>query len=258
MNLGLLDLPAPLLDALDGALDRIGAPVLLRVVAYAAASAWMGMALYRRLSDQRRLAEIGAQVALSQQALARHEGDFATLRILILANLCATLHHLALTLRPALIASLPLLFALPWLSNRFDLMQPQAGTSVSVCVQPVVQGLHWQASSVTANTASGCWLIPWPDVKTPATLSDSTGQPLLVIPNAAKSDTVEKFGWFNWIIGNPAGYLPADAAVARVRIALPQRQIIPIGPAWLRGWVFWYFLAALLVSLWLKWRWRLH
>lgn len=258
MNLGLLDLPAPLLDALDGAFDRIGVPALLRVVTYAAASAWMGMALYRRLSDQRRLAEIEAQVALSQQALARHDGDFATLQVLIVANLRATSHHLALTLRPALIASLPLLFALPWLSNRFDFRQPQTGTSISVCVQPVVRGVHWQASSAAAATASGCWLTPWPDVKTPATLSDSAGQPLLVMPNAVKSDTVEKFGWFNWLIGNPAGYLPADAAIARVHIALSQRQIFPIGPAWLRGWVFWYFLTVLFVSLWLKWRWRLH
>lgn len=258
MNPGLLDLPAPLLDALDGALDRIGVPALLRVVAYAAASAWMGMALYRRLSDQRRLAEVGAQVALSQQALARHDGDFATLRTLILANLRATSHHLALTLRPALIASLPLLFALPWLSNRFDFRQPQAGTSISVCVQPVVRDLRWQVTSAATAAAPGCWLTPWPDVEKPATLSDSAGRTLLVIPNAATSDTVEKFGWFNWLIGNPAGYLPADAAIARVHITLPQRQIFPVGPAWLRGWVFWYFLVALLFSLWLKWRWRLH
>lgn len=256
--MGLLDLPAPLLDALDDTLDRISAPALLRILAYAAASAWIGMALYRRLSDQSRLAEVGAQVALSQQALSRHEGDFATLRVLIMANLRATLHHLALTLRPALIASLPLLFVLPWLSNRFDFRQPEAGTPISVCVQPVVGGLHWQASSAVTTAASGCWLTPWPDVKTTATLSDPAGQALLVIPNVATSDTVEKFGWFNWLIGNPAGYLPSDAAIARVHIELQQRQLLRMGPAWLRGWILWYFAAVFIVSLWLKWRWRLH
>ncbi len=78
------------------------------------------------------------------------------------------------------------------------------------------------------------------------------------MPNAAKSDTVEKFGWFNWLIGNPAGYLPADAPVAHIHLELPRRQLLDLGPSWLRGWIFWYFLVALLVSLWLKWRWRLH
>jgi hypothetical protein len=258
VNLGLLDLPAPLLDALDGALNRIGVPAFLRVATYAAASAWMGMALYRRLSDQRRLAEAGARVVLSQRALARHDGDFATLRVLILANLRATSHHLALTLRPALLATLPLLFALPWLSNRFDFREPEPGTPVSVCAQPGVRDLHWQASSAATVTASGCWLVPWPDDETPARLSDSAGRTLLVIPNAAKSDSVEKFGWFNWLIANPAGYLPSGSAIARVHIALSQRQILFVGPAWFRGWVFWYFLIALVVSLWLKWRWRLQ
>lgn len=256
--MGLLDLPAPLLDAIDNGLERIGAPALLRILAYAATSAWIGMALYRRLSDQPRLVELGAEVARSQQALARHEGDFATLRGLILANLRATFRHLALTLRPALIASLPLLFALPWLSNRFDFQQPESGTPISVCVRPATAGLHWQASSTFAADASGCWRIPWPDAKTPAILFGSAGQTLLAMPNIARSDTIEKFGWFNWLTGNPAGYLPSDAAIARANIELPQRQLLRMGPAWLRGWIPWYFAAVFIVSLWLKWRWRLR
>ena len=216
------------------------------------------MAFYRRMSDQPRLAEVGAQVARSQQALASHEGDFATLRVLILANLRATFHHLALTLRPAILASLPLLFILPWLSNRFDFRQPETGKPISICVQPAVNGLHWQTSNIAALDAAGCWLVPWPDTKTPATLADPTGRTLLSISNAASSDSAEKFGWFNWLIGNPSGYLPADAAVARVHIALPKRQMLHIGPAWFRGWVLWYFAPLFLVSFWLKWRWQLH
>lgn len=258
MNRGLLDLPAPLLGALDTGLDRIGVPALLRILAYAAASAWIGMALYRRLSDQRRLAEVGAQVAQSQQALASHAGNFAALRVLILANLRATFRHLALTLRPAIIASLPLLFFLPWLSNRFDFRQPDAGQPISVCVQPAVDGLRWQTSKVVTADAAGCWLISWPDSKTPATLADPSGGTLLRLADVATSDTVEKSSWINWLIGNPAGYLPADASIERVHIALAQRQLLHIGPAWLRGWMFWYFSAIFFVSFWLKWRWRLH
>lgn len=258
MNAGLLDLPAPLLDAVDKGLDQIGAPALLRVVAYAAVSAWIGMALYKRLSDQQRLAEVGAQVTRSQQALAHHEGDFATLRVLIQSNLRATFRHLALTLGPAIIASLPLLFFLPWLSNRFDFRQPETGNPISVCVQPAVDGLHWRTPNVVATSTAGCWLTPWPDFKTPAILCDSAERTLLAIPSVAKSDTVEKFGWFNWLIGNPSGYLPADAAVVSAHIALPQRQLLHMGPAWLRGWIVWYFTTALSVSFWLKWRWRLH
>lgn len=258
MSGGLLDWPAPLLDALDTGLDRIGVPALLHIVAYAAASSWVGMALYRRLSDQPRLAEVGAQVAQSQQALASHEGDFATLRVLILGNLRATGHHLALTLRPAIIASLPLLFFLPWLSNRFDFRQPDAGQPISVCVQPAVDGLHWQTSNVVAADAKGCWLVPWPDSKTPATLADPAGRTLLSLSDVAASDTVEKPAWINWLIGNPAGYLPSDAPIERVHIALPQRQLLHIGPAWFRGWMLWYLSAVFFVSFWLKWRWRLH
>jgi len=38
---------------------------------------------------------------------------------------------------------------------------------------------------------------------------------------------------------------------------LPPLELIHMGPGWMRGWEFTYFLTVFAVSIWLKLRWRL-
>jgi hypothetical protein len=260
MNLGLLDLPAPLFQALDDVFAFLHVPGVLRVVAYATVCAWLGMRLYGRFSDQPRLTELRGEVVRSQRALALHDGDFAALRPLIRQNLRLSLRQLGLTLRPALLASLPLLFVLPWLSNRFQFDAPVSGAAVSVCAQPAAAAtsLHWQSAIMHAAGEPGCWILNWPDADTQATLVNANGESLFAFKKDIQSNFVHKFIWLNWLIGNPNGYLAAAAPLDRLVLALPAHEMVGIGPAWVRGWELWFFCALLLVSLTLKMRWRLQ
>jgi hypothetical protein len=74
----------------------------------------------------------------------------------------------------------------------------------------------------------------------------------------APAGIVHKRHWLNVLVGNPAGYLPEQARTSSIRLHLPYREFIPIGPSWMRGWEAVYFLSALVVSLWLRWRWKLN
>ena len=63
---------------------------------------------------------------------------------------------------------------------------------------------------------------------------------------------VHKRRWWNWLLGNEAGYLPETWTADAVRFALPAREILPFGPSWVRGWTFTYFVSLLVVSLAIK------
>jgi hypothetical protein len=63
---------------------------------------------------------------------------------------------------------------------------------------------------------------------------------------------VHKRRWWSWILGNEAGYLPDSAAADSISFALPSREILTIGPAWMRGWELTYFVSLLIVSLAIK------
>jgi hypothetical protein len=260
MNTGLLDFPAPLFDVLDNAAAFVRIPALLRVVLYAAVCAWLGMRLYRRYSDQPRLLALRTQIVQSQRALALHEGAFGELRVLIARNLSLSLRQLGLTLRPALIASLPLLIILPWISNRFDYVHPMPGAETAICIQPATTaaGLHWIGPQVAAPGDPGCWRLAWPAAAATATLVDANGAVLFTLQSDIQSTFVHKFIWLNWLIGNPGGYLPGDSPIERIAIDLEHRELLDFGPAWLRDWETWFFATALVASLALKFRWQLQ
>jgi len=84
------------------------------------------------------------------------------------------------------------------------------------------------------------------------------GVEVLVLPSAPMSGVLEPRHAFNALIGNPNGYLPANSSVTRIEFALPPRDILPFGPAWIRPWWFVFFLVVVLTSFWLRWRWKLH
>ncbi|MFW6202036.1 MAG: hypothetical protein ACOC8B_05630, partial [Gemmatimonadota bacterium] len=75
---------------------------------------------------------------------------------------------------------------------------------------------------------------------------------LTAIPLAAPVEVVHKRRWWNLLFGNPAGYLPDGQPVEAVTVDLPARDLVGIGPDWLRGWEPAFFVALLVVSISLK------
>ena len=64
--------------------------------------------------------------------------------------------------------------------------------------------------------------------------------------------------WWNALIGNPAGYLPSPGDVDAVHLGMPRPEFLPLGPEWLRGWMAYFFGVVIVLSLLLKFLWRLH
>jgi hypothetical protein len=64
--------------------------------------------------------------------------------------------------------------------------------------------------------------------------------------------------WWNVLVGNPAGYLPGPGDVDAVELNLPRAEFLPFGPGWLRGWIGYFFGIVIVLSLALKFLWRLH
>jgi hypothetical protein len=69
---------------------------------------------------------------------------------------------------------------------------------------------------------------------------------------------VHKRAWWNLLLANPAGYVPDEALVSRVELALPGRRYLAIGPDWLRGWEAAFLVPLVIASLLLKLVFRIH
>lgn len=214
--MGLLDLPAPLYETMDGLLAGVIPPVG-RVIVWAFLGAGASMLLYWALSPQSRIADAKAGAQAARRALNEHDGDFDDAGPLI-ANLFRTsFRHIGLVLPATLAASLPMLTLLVWLDTSYAHDLPGPGSAPAVTVTPANFTGAWRDGGIEIRSPSGD-VVQTVELKAP-------------VPR------VEKRHWWNALIGNPAGYLPDAGPVEAVSVALPQKSYLPVGPGWARTWL---------------------
>lgn len=120
--MGLLDLPAPALSAVDGLLSPFLPPVT-RLFLWAAVGAVLSMELYRLLSPQSRIAATKQAFDVARRRVSGFDGEFEEVwpdirRVILLA-----LRRIALVFPATVVASLPLVFVILWLDGHYGSRQ---------------------------------------------------------------------------------------------------------------------------------------
>lgn len=250
---GLLNLAYPLLDAFDWSLSFL--PAVLRVVVLGALSGALAMGLYVLFSNQERLRACKEEIRAIRVALNAAKDDFAETMRLSRRNLAASFKLLGVTLGPALLSSLPLLAIIGWLAAHYGYTVPAAGTPVPVAFLPAAaDGIAVEPPGALQGEAAGASrTLRWPAEAGPPPRFVDAGGPVYEGPPAdLPATTVHKRLWWNWLLGNEAGYLRPDAAVDEITFALEPRILVPGVPSWLGGWEAVYFVTVLVTSLAIK------
>ena len=241
--MGLFDLPAPLFTFLDSGLAVV-IPPLARLVLWALLAAVLSMGLYWLLSPQARIAQAKAEAAAARHDLDAHEGEFADAWPLMRRMLRAAFRQLGLVTLPAVVASLPVLFVLAWVSTAYGYGFPADADSV---------GLRAVPEGYQARLEPGLEA----DVPHDVVVSDQAGEVALRLPLRVPVTTIHEYQWWNTLFGNPAGYLPEAAPVQRIELDLPEQRYLPFGPAWLGAWYTVFFTCLMIASLVIKITWRI-
>ena len=229
--MGLFDLPAPFFDLVDSNLLWF-LPPLVRLVIWAMLAAVVSILIYRLLSPQAKIAATKAAALAARRRLNAHQGDFESAMPLMRRSRSLASLQVLLVLPGALIGSLPVLSLLVWLDGAYARDFPRAQAIPTVQVSPPGQYVgNWQGGE-----AGGV-----------VEIRDTAGQKVTTLPLAKPVPQIEQRHWWNALIGNPAGYLPETGPLEQVRIALPEREYLPAGPAWARSW-FSVVLPVLLVT----------
>ena len=244
--MGLFDVPGPLFDVLER-LWSLALPPLGRLILWAVLAAALSMTLYWLLSQQRRIGHIKLELKAARERLNRFDGELSHAWPLIGGLLRLSLRHFYVVLWPALLASLPILCLIVWLSTTYGYDYPRSGGEIT---------LHTVPQDLTAR-----WVT---DVETSAEApADAVRLPRIVVTNgedqvvgqvalSAPVPTLHERRWWNFLIANPGGYLPADSPVRRIDVDLPRQEFLSVGPQWIRTWEATFFTVLVLCSLAIK------
>jgi hypothetical protein len=245
--MGLIDFPAPIFSAIDDVLALV-APVFLRLMLWGVLAGWLTMLLYRRFSNQESIAGVKKQQKEQQKVMMDFEGEFNELMPLIRSTLGLGLRQLKLALGPALLASLPVLVLVVWVAGQFSYQTPAASEKVLFTAMPQVDDLYRWSPAQPEDEANSGWMVQWPEAGQVISL-DVDGESVLTLPLKKNIGVIHKRQWWNILMANPLGYLPAGSNIDQITIDLPEMQALGFGPDWIRGWMFTFFMTFLLSSV---------
>jgi hypothetical protein len=257
-QMGLFDIGSVIFNPIQSVMESVF-PALISLSVWAVLAAFLSMWVYGKSSNQSVLSQIKPLQKAASKRLAVYDGPFGGLMPLIRENLILSGKHMWLTLFPALLATLPLLFILPWLSNTFGVYFPEPGTPVAIQVESYTPyELHWDSDNTFAGTGTGRWEIEWPGAASKLKLLGGDDKPVLTLPPNLASGILHKKQWWNILLANPPGYIEPKSIVETAYLDLPERELLPFGPDWMRGWLPLFMLYLFSFSMFFKWRWRLR
>ncbi|MEM1089096.1 MAG: hypothetical protein AAGI67_01835 [Pseudomonadota bacterium] len=256
--MGLFDIARPVVFWLDDLITFL--PPLLRLALWAAAAAFVGMAVYRLASPQEKLKKLKIEVRENRRAMMEFDGEADEMWPVLAASLGSSLKHLGLTFGGALLAGLPVLLLISPVAQRYGYDLPIAGSLVGfeiVDAEPGLWAWNGEGKSQSVDAAAGMGQISWPETGSTMELA-ADGIVLASLPLPPGSAVVHKKLWWNRLFANPAGYLDAEAPLTYLKIHLPEKQVLQFGPGWIRGWAFSFFVVLIGFSIALKIWWAIE
>lgn len=255
--MGIFDLLSPFFSWFDALLGQIISPIL-RLIFWGIVSSILSMWLYKLLSPQEKLAQNKIAVAETKKTLAKYDDDFEGALQLSQRLLGLSLKQVGLALGPAILASLPVVFLLVWLGGAYDYRLPAPKAMIDIQISPPAAEVQWQPADAQPGLEPGEWQISWPNSEEPLSLHDSTGQLIATFPLSKPVPILHQYQWWNILFANPAGYIPDQANLESVEIAIPENQYLNFGPDWMRSSIALFLIVVIICSLAIKFIFRIH
>lgn len=244
--MGVFDYANPLLDAVTQSAFGF-LPAGAQIAIWALIGSVLTMFLYKVVSAQDKIAVVKQEAKQARAVLNAYDGDPDGLLPLVRASLGASFKHLGLTLWPAVVASIPILFLLGWLNLNYSYHTPSEGDLLNLTVYPAGEEL---TGATMVRTDESHYTLSWDG--TAQSLQDAYGVTLGTLPADLSFPVIHKRDWFAALFSNPLGYIPDEAAVDAVEIELTPINHLGFGPSWLGGWEMIFFVLLIGASLTIK------
>jgi len=248
--MGLFDVLSPFFLSFDDLLKPF-TNSLFRISFWALISAIVSSFAFKKLSNPTKISQLKTKLKAKQNQLNQHDGEFSELKNLAIDTIKLSIKRMVLTFIPALLASIPILFILTYLSNQYELKQPQLNDSIHLNIewQKDKNQQLVQTQNNTTIKSGAIETINWPAINNPIYLQNSTGNVTIMSFPFNISNIIHKKQWWNTLIGNPAGYLTDDSDINSISFDFKPQQIIGFGPPWVRSWLFIYFFMTFSFSI---------
>lgn len=247
--MAVFDLLSPVFTGFDDLVEPFTND-FIRITFWALVSALLTSIVFKKLSNPEKITSLKVQLKAKQKELNDHDGEFSELKGLAVDTMKLSMKRMGLTFLPAMLASVPIIFVLTYLSNRYELIEPVAEETVPINIvwenpeNPTNLSIQKDGVSLKYGKVDS---IDWPVAGQTIQLLESNNT-VITFPIPISS-VIHKKQWWNSLIGNPAGYLNTESSLNRIEFKFKKQEIINFGPSWMHGWLFVFFFMTFAFSI---------
>ena len=203
------------------------------------------MLIYRAISAQDSVARTKLEIAEARRELNSYDGELGGAWPLMRRLLGLSFTQVGRVGWPALVASLPLLCLLVWVSTAFGYRYPENGAIPVIKTVPPGYEAEWNRAEA-GDSAGSRGEPPY------IVIRDNADRTVVDVVLTEPVRVIHKRQWWNTLVANPAGYLPREGRLSSIEISLPRQEFLPFGSDWMRGWETAFFAPLLAASIALK------
>jgi hypothetical protein len=215
------------------------------------------MGLYALLSPQRRIRAKKQEIKELKAEMKDDSLGFAGTLRLTRQNLRRAFELLGLVLPPSLVAMLPALCMMLFVSILYSYQVPEAGQDLKVKTTPYSLKVRVQSGGVVVNTGKSGFVVIM-DKKPRIRIYESKRIIYSWTPDMLMDGSVRKRPWWGGLLPEGAGYLPEDSVTEKISIGFRTLRVIGGVPRAIGGWEFSYFLALTISAVLVKVKFRIE
>jgi hypothetical protein len=225
-------------------------PIVARVVAWGVIAGILTMATYALLAPQGKIKETRqAMKSLDRMAALKSE-DIKEVLSASWQQLRLSFRVLRMMFGASMISGFPVLFILFCVDFQYGYQTPMAGDQIAVTA---LTAEEQPAPVFLGDGAPVEATIAWPGPDSDLILADSDKHQVFAGRlHQAGLGVLHQHRWWNYILGNPAGYLADGGPIDFVAFTHKRQVIISAVPDWLSGWELPFFLVLVVTSLSIK------
>lgn len=243
-------------EFIDGLLGAV-LPLVLRIGLWGALGGALSMGFYAFLSPQKKIISIKDEMKVLRAKLRNAGDDFQETMAITRKNLSLSLKLLGTVIGPSLLSALPVIFIVIWLGVYHTYQSPQPGAQLLITPEPAPEGMVVKLGGAHALRDGDVFKATYVQDGTIEVEVDGA-QVYSGKPWSPAVNSIGKRSAWSTLLENEGGYLTSDSIIQSLHIELPFKELVSVGPTWVRTWMFTYFLTLSIVALAIKFIFKVH
>jgi len=249
----------PAMNAVDAWLAN-GLPLVVRICFWGVVAGIAAMGIYAALSNQEAILALKQKSkALRRQMLHPSLEKFSAFLNLAKESFKISFSLLGKVMGPVFLATVPVLVIASWLDTFHGYTLPQKSQTVTLTLVPVSADFQIDPPDLLIEHNDGVILIRPP--------SNSSGPVSFYISSQLVYEgnvftfpvpALAKKKWWNFIFASETGYLKPGSPLEEIHIHFPDKPVHNSLPGWASGWEWTFFISILIVSLPIKFIFKIH